>query len=140
MDGKTVLVVDDEPHIRHMLDFKLSRAGFSVLTASHGQEAFELACAHGPDLVVTDYQMPGGDGLELCTRLRSTPQTAAIPALMLTARGYKLPQSDLEKTNIKALLSKPFSPNQLLGVIREQLGGSEAAGDAPSHEPGATAA
>ena len=89
--------------------------------------------------MVTDYQMPGGNGLELCTRLRSTPETADIPALMLTARGYKLPQSDLERTNIRALLSKPFSPRQLLAVIQEHLGGGPAE-DATPQEPGVNAA
>ena len=83
MPGKTVLMADDEPHIRYMLDYKLGRAGYTVITAGDGREAFELACAHHPDLIVTDYQMPGGDGLELCKRLKSNAGTASIPVLML---------------------------------------------------------
>ena len=86
MDGKTVLIADDEPHVRYMLEFKLSKAGYAVLTASNGRQAYELACAHRPDVVVTDYRMPGVDGLEFCVRLKENPETAGIPALMLTAR------------------------------------------------------
>lgn len=140
MNGKTVLVVDDEPHIRHMLEYKLRRAGFTVLTASEGGEAFELAVAHQPDIVITDFQMPGTNGLELCTQLRSTPRTAGIPAIMLTARGYKVPDADLARTCIKDLMPKPFSPRHLLAMIQERLGGPPDAADDSSTAPGATAA
>ena len=122
MSGKTVLVVDDEPHIRYMLDFKLSRAGFTVISATNGREAYELACRHRPDLIVTDFQMPGADGLEFCTRLKMNADTARIPALLLTARGHKVPPSDLERTNIKALIPKPFSLRELIAQIEELVG------------------
>lgn len=138
--ARTVLVVDDEPHIRYMLEFKLSRAGFTVITATGGKEAFELARQHRPDAMVTDFQMPGGNGLELCERLKQTPETAGIPALMLTARGYKVPPSDLARTNIVGLIPKPFSPSELIAQLQEAMKSTaspEADGDA---EPGATAA
>ena len=121
MRGGTILIADDEPHIRYMLEFKLSRAGFTVFTASNGQQAYELACRHQPDLVVSDYQMPGSDGLEFCARLKENPETSSIPAMMLTARGYKLPPSDLAKTNIKCVIDKPFSMNELIAEIGELL-------------------
>ncbi len=121
MQAKTVLIADDEPHIRYMLELKLTRAGFTVHTAGNGREAFDLACRHQPDLVVSDYQMPGADGLELCTRLKDNAETAAIPAIMLTARGYKVPPSDLAKTNIQAVMDKPFSPQELVAAINELL-------------------
>lgn len=137
MAEKMVLVVDDEPHIRYMLDFKLGRAGFRVITAGNSQQAYELAHEHRPDLIVTDFQMPGSDGLELCTRLKADPDTAAIPAVMLTARGYKVPASDLAKTNIKSLMDKPFSPNDLVARIHGLL---DASADVEPMDPGATAA
>ncbi|MHC4427922.1 MAG: response regulator transcription factor [Planctomycetota bacterium] len=140
MREKTVLLADDEPHIRYMLDYKLGRAGYTVLTASDGREAYELACEHHADLIVTDYQMPGGDGLELCKRLKSNAGTASIPVLMLTARGYKVPASDLEQTNIKSLMDKPFSPRNLLARIEELLDSSDSAGDENQGRSGMSAA
>ena len=130
MTGKTLLVVDDEPHIRHMLDYKLGRAGFTVITASNGVDALRLAREHRPDLMVTDLQMPGGDGLSLCLKLSEEPDTAGIPVIMLTARGYKVPPSDLGRTSIRSLVPKPFSPRELLAQIQEFLGAppDEAAG------------
>ncbi len=137
MRGKTILVVDDEPHIRHMLEYKLTKAGCTVHTASNGQTAFDLALEHIPDLVVTDYQMPGADGMEFCTRLRNTAETAEIPALLLTARGYKVPTTDLARTNIKSLIAKPFSPRELLAQIEELLGDL---GSSTDEDRGSTAA
>ena len=140
MCAKTVLVVDDDPHIRHMLDFKLGRAGFTVMTTSNARDAFELARRHHPEVIVTDYQMPGGNGLELCERLKKTPETAAIPVLMLTARGYKVAPDDLATTNIKGLISKPFSPRDLIARIQELGGGSTPAEGGGDDATGATAA
>ena len=124
MPDKTLLVVDDEPHIRHMLDYKLGRAGFTVITASNGVDALRLARERRPHLMVTDLQMPGGDGLTLCLKLNEQPDTATIPVIMLTARGYKVPPSDLRRTNIKSLVPKPFSPRELLAQVQELLDAS----------------
>ncbi len=124
MPAKTLLIVDDEPHVRHMLDYKLVRAGFSVITATNGVDALRLAREHRPDLVVTDLQMPGGEGLSLCLKLNEQPDTATIPVIMLTARGYKVPPSDMVRTNIKSLVAKPFSPRVLLAQVQELLGAS----------------
>jgi DNA-binding response OmpR family regulator len=140
MPEKTVLLADDEPHIRYMLDYKLGRAGYTVLTASDGREAYEMACERHADLIVTDYQMPGGDGLELCKRLKSNAETASIPVLMLTARGYKVPPSDLAQTNIKSLMDKPFSPRNLLARVEELLGSSDLADDEDQGRSGMSAA
>ncbi len=121
MNGKTILVVDDEPPIRYMLDFKLRQAGFSVISASNGQDAYKLACEHRPDLVVSDYQMPLMDGLEFCQQLAANPETGGIPVIMLTARGHKVRPAELETTNIKCFLDKPFSTRHLIVQIKEQL-------------------
>jgi len=122
MSTKTVLVVDDEPHIRYILESKLRGAGFAVLTASNGRDAYDLASAHLPDLVITDFQMPASSGLELCARLTSNARTAGIPAIMLTARGHRIAPSELARTNIHELLPKPFSVRQLLAKIAELFG------------------
>jgi DNA-binding response OmpR family regulator len=121
-DEKTILIADDESHILHVVSLKLSNAGFRVLTARDGAEAFDLALQEHPDLLITDYHMPHMSGIELCQKLKHTPATADIPAIMLTARGYDLEPQDTQDSGILKMLSKPFSPRQLLATVNEVLG------------------
>jgi two-component system, OmpR family, alkaline phosphatase synthesis response regulator PhoP len=121
MSAKTILVADDESHILHVVSLKLRNAGFTVVTARDGQEALDLAQQQHPDLLITDYHMPQLSGLELCQRLRQDPGTSGIPTIMLTARGYQLEPADTEKSGIRRMLSKPFSPRQLLATVNEVL-------------------
>ena len=121
--SKTILVADDESHILHVVSLKLRNAGFRVLTAHDGAEAFELAVQERPDLLITDYHMPQLSGLELCRKLRQDPATASLPAVMLTARGYHLEPHDTEQSGILRMLSKPFSPRHLLATVYEVLEG-----------------
>jgi CheY-like chemotaxis protein len=121
-----VLVVDDESHIVHVVRLKLSNAGYDVLSAADGEEGYESACKHRPDLIITDYQMPYMTGLEMCRRLRQNPDTENIPVLMLSARGYALEDEELRSVNIVATLGKPFSPRELLTRVVEVLGASAA--------------
>jgi two-component system phosphate regulon response regulator PhoB len=119
--GKTILVADDESHILHVVSLKLKNAGFRVVTARDGQEAFEMAQAEHPDLIITDYHMPQLSGLELCRKLKQDAATQDIPAIMLTARGYHLEPHDTEQSGILRMLSKPFSPRHLLATVNEVL-------------------
>ena len=114
-----ILVCDDEAHIREIIARKLNSAGFNVQEARNGQEALALLDpgpqpGFRPDLVITDLQMPMITGLELCQVLRKRADTAHVPALMLTARGYILSPEDLAQTNIRQVISKPFGVRQLL--------------------------
>jgi CheY-like chemotaxis protein len=125
--NKKILVADDESHILHVVSLKLRNAGFSVVTACDGQEALELAQQEKPDLLITDYHMPQLSGLELCRRLKQDAATSSIRAIMLTARGYNLEPQDTEQSGILRMLSKPFSPRQLLATVAEVLGEMAAA-------------
>ena len=134
MSDYLVLVADDEVHIRVVVEQKLRAAGIAVMTASGGEEAYEMACAHQPQLVLTDLQMPGGDGMELCLNLKANPQTSDIPALMMSARGFTVSEEQLAQTNICEILDKPFSPRNLVARVKELLGipssAASVAGDA----------
>lgn len=121
MSVRTILVADDESHILHVVSLKLQNAGFRVVTARDGREALELAQHELPDLIITDYHMPELSGLEVCRLLRESPRTSNIPAIMLTARGYCLEPQDTEKSGVLCMLSKPFSPRQLLATVNEVL-------------------
>ena len=82
----TVLVVDDEDDVRHLVVTALGRAGYRVLQAADGESALYLAQEHAPDLIVMDLMMPGTDGLELCRQLREDVCLATVPVVMLTAK------------------------------------------------------
>lgn len=131
MTASQLLIVDDETHITHVLALKLRNAGFAVRTACDGEEALEVATQDPPDLLITDLQMPYMTGLELCARLKKNPATANIPAIMLTARGHALSQADLGPTNIRIVLSKPFSPRQVLEEVERILGHAPQTGAEP---------
>ena len=124
---KTILVADDEAHILHVVSMKLQNAGYRVLTATDGQEALQLCLADPPDLVITDYQMPSMTGLELLRQLRLNSDTENIPAVMLTARGFDIPPDEIVAAGITTVISKPFSPRNILAVVNELLGLSQAA-------------
>jgi CheY-like chemotaxis protein len=117
-----VLVVDDEVHILHVVSMKLRNAGYTVITAEDGEEALELAVSRSPDLIITDYQMPYMTGLELCMALKKHATTRHMPAIMLTARGFNLAREYLDQTNIAGVLSKPFSPREILTRVQELIG------------------
>ena len=127
MSEKRILVADDESHILHVVSLKLRNAGFTVLTARDGQEALDLAQAEKPDLLITDYHMPALSGLELCKKLKTVPELAHLPIIMLTARGYHLEPHDTDASGVLRMLSKPFSPRHLLTMVNEVLNLAEAA-------------
>jgi two-component system, OmpR family, alkaline phosphatase synthesis response regulator PhoP len=132
MTGKTILAVDDEAHILHVVSLKLQNAGFTVVTANDGEEAFDAATAHPIDLVITDYQMPGMSGLDLARKLHNEPGKRSLPVMLLTAHGLALEQVELAKAGITVCLSKPFSPRDLLSKVNELLEKREAATTAPN--------
>lgn len=121
MADKTVLVVDDEIHIVHVVAIKLRNNGYEVLSADNGAEALEVALREKPDIIVTDYQMPVMTGLELVENLRRHDETKDIPVIMLTARSFAIEQEQQDALQISGCLSKPFSPRELLGNIEDIL-------------------
>ncbi len=129
MADKTVLVVDDEIHIVHVVAIKLRNNGYEVISADNGAEALELAIKERPDIVVTDYQMPVMTGLELVGNLRKHEETKDTPVIMLTARSFAISQEQQDQLQISGCLSKPFSPKELLGNIEDILYQKELVGD-----------
>lgn len=126
-----VLVADDEHHIRAVVAAKLRGAGLEVLEARDGLEALALAEERGPDVVVTDLQMPGMSGEELVAALAARPATAKTPVIMLTARGFLVERDRPQLANIKGMMSKPFSARDLLARVQAILAG-EAVNDSPT--------
>lgn len=123
----TVLIADDEPHIRHLVGTKLKMAGYTVLVASNGQDCLALAREHHPALIVTDYQMPMLSGFEMSQALAANQETASIPVILLTARGHKLSQAELATTSICMIIDKPFGPTDLITRVKGMLERHQAA-------------
>ncbi len=121
MADRKAMVVDDEFHIVQVVAIKLRNNGFNVITADNGADAYTLACEQKPDIVITDYQMPKLSGLELIEKMRSNPDTAQIPVIMLTARGFAIDDEQKQKLGISVCLSKPFSPREVLGTVEDVL-------------------
>jgi two-component system phosphate regulon response regulator PhoB len=121
MSGRLVLLADDETHITSVVAQKLRSAGLDVIVAEDGEEALEMARERTPDLIVTDLQMPYLSGIELATELKADAKTGHIPLIMLTARGYVLSPDEVASTNIRELMSKPFSARELLDKVLSLL-------------------
>lgn len=119
--SKKVLLCDDEVHILRAAEINISRAGYDVVTTHDGEQAWKLIQQDPPDLLVTDLQMPRCDGLELAGRIHDDPACKDIQIVMLSAKGYELSRKDLADRGIVELLSKPFSPRQLVSVINKIL-------------------
>ena len=109
----TILLVEDDPDIRHLVSYKLSKGGWDVIEAADGFAALGHAREKRLDLVILDVCMPRMSGLELCRELRAGPRTADVPIIMLTARAR---QQDLEQAYAAGAtdyIVKPFSPRDL---------------------------
>ena len=115
-----ILVVDDSALVRNMMKQGLSQQGFEILTANDGQEGYDAAVEHEPDLIVTDFNMPKMDGRELTRALKSREALSDIPVLMLTAADSDTDQRKGKHAGVAAFLSKPFPPDKLV-VIAEKL-------------------
>ncbi len=110
---RTILICDDEPHVTQLMGLTLGDAGFRVREAADGRKALELALAEPPDLVITDFQMPRMNGIELARHLRSRPETMRVPVIMLTSRSHRIDPGELAATAIVRVLPKPFSPRDV---------------------------
>ncbi len=114
-----ILIADDEVHILHVLGLKLHNAGYLVVTAANGRDALEIARRERPSVIITDYQMPYVTGIELAEQLAIYPETRETPVLLLTARGASLTSAYLDQANITSVITKPFSPREVLARVQE---------------------
>ena len=117
-----VLVVDDEFNIRNILDFSLDAEGFQVVSAADGEEAYDIAVAEVPDLIILDVMMPKGDGIETCRRLKKDARTKHIPVILLTARSAKGDRERVLAAGADDYIIKPFSPQRVVDRVFAILG------------------
>jgi len=113
-----ILVVDDEEDIRELVKYNLEREGHQVTCADSGESAVDIARRDDIDLIVLDLMLPGIDGLEVTRTLKGSPETAAIPILMLSAKGEEADIVTGLELGADDYVPKPFSPRELLARIR----------------------
>ena len=110
----TVLVVDDDPVILKLLQVNFELEGFRVLTAGDGREGVDTARAEHPDVVISDIMMPNVNGLELLSKLKSSPETENIPVVLLSAKAQEVDVQDGLDRGADDYVTKPFDPLELI--------------------------
>ena len=114
----SILIVEDEPEIRELLNFSLVRAGFDVAEAASGEMALLFLDDKLPDILIVDWMLPAMSGVELAKRLRRIELTSELPLLMLTARSEETDLLKSFESRIDNYKSKPFSPRELVVRIK----------------------
>ncbi len=135
--ARTVLVVDDERHVRHYLKMVLEDAGFAVLTASDGVEGLEMVRAHRPDFVSVDLAMPRKTGRHMLLEMKRDPELSRIPVVIVTAHARDaLGSKELKElrgagylATPNGYLEKPVAASRFLEVVHAALGSEWTDGD-----------
>ncbi len=118
---QSILAVDDSASMRQMVAFTLKGAGYNVIEAADGQEAFDKARGQRIDLVLTDQNMPRMDGVTLTRQLRTLPAFAETPILILTTESSSDMKAKGKAAGATGWLVKPFDPERLLDVIKKVI-------------------
>jgi DNA-binding response OmpR family regulator len=118
---KRVLIVEDEKDIADLIGHYLQKAGYEVEVVSSGSAVLPRAKAKPPDAIVLDLMLPGMHGLLVCQALRGDPATAAIPVIMLTARGEESDRIAGLELGADDYVTKPFSPKELTARVNALL-------------------
>ena len=116
-----IFVVDDDPDVRELVEYKLLQHGHEVQSAADGQEALRLVPGAKPALLLLDVMMPGISGFDVLKKLRADEATKSLPIIMLTA---KAETADVERglaLGANDYMIKPFSPRELMNRIQAQL-------------------
>lgn len=121
MPAPNLLLVEDDPALAELLQFRFENEGYEVRVTGDGDEALVLAAEEVPDLVILDWMIDGTSGIEVCRRLRREKNTAHVPIIMLTAREAEDDRIRGLDTGADDYLTKPFSPRELLARVSAVL-------------------
>lgn len=116
-----VLVIDDDVHIRRVVEVKLRSHGYTVITAKNGREGLEAIMTEQPDVVVSDINMPMMDGETLCKETNHLKKDRPFLTIIMTSRITADQESWIKDMQNTMFMEKPFSPNKLLQVIEGHL-------------------
>jgi two-component system, OmpR family, alkaline phosphatase synthesis response regulator PhoP len=121
MTEQKILVVEDEEDIRDLIHFHLFKSKYKVLEAENGQDAIDIALSHKPDLVLLDIMLPSINGLDVCKKLKSSPDSKEIKIIFITSKGE---EEDIVKgleLGADDYITKPFSPKILMARVKTVL-------------------
>ena len=121
MGKKVILTIDDELHIRELLEYNLRKAGYEVLGAETGEKGLEILNTAQVDLVLLDCMLPGMDGVEVLRRIRAGSELSALPVIMLTAKGEEIDKVLGLEMGADDYISKPFGIRELEARIKALL-------------------
>jgi two-component system chemotaxis response regulator CheY len=119
--SKKIMIVDDSASLRQMLNFTLSEASYEPLEAANGEEALKILGHEQVDMLITDLNMPVMDGLTLIREVRSKQSYKFIPIIMLTTESQAEKKLEGRSAGATGWIVKPFTPQQLIGVIKKFL-------------------
>lgn len=117
MGTAKLLLVEDDPALLELLEYRFRNEGYDVRATPDGDEALMLAAEEAPDLVILDWMIEGTSGIEVCRRLRRDKSTAHVPIIMLTAREAEDDRVRGLDTGADDYLTKPFSPRELMARV-----------------------
>ena len=119
--SRVVLLVEDDPDVRGLVEFRLKREGFEVRIAADGEQALALMEGEPPDLVIMDVMIPYRSGYEVLAEFRKNPVWSQVPVIMLTGRGREEDVSRGLSAGANDYLTKPFRPAELLARVHRLL-------------------
>jgi DNA-binding response OmpR family regulator len=132
--SKTILIVEDDPDVRNGLHIRLKANGYVTVLAADAPSSISQARKHSPDLIVLDLGLPGGDGFLVMDRFKANPTLAVIPIIIVSARDVHSNHQRALKAGAKAFLQKPVENAELLRVIRQTLGETDAPDESHTEE------
>jgi CheY-like chemotaxis protein len=118
---EVILIVDDDAISRDLVATVLKRHGYCILFAQNGPQAIEIATQEHPDLILMDMKLPGISGCEAVQRLKSQPETAAIPIVALTANAFAMARQRAMDAGCAGYFVKPIDTRALPGQLRQYL-------------------
>ena len=116
-----ILIIEDDPSFLRAVSHIVEKEGYEVITASNGMTGLRMAKEENPDLLILDVMLPGIDGFEIASRLRSEPQTAELPIIMLSAKGQDADKTTGMNVGVNEYLTKPVDRTVLLEKITSLL-------------------
>jgi CheY-like chemotaxis protein len=119
-EAKKILVVEDDDVARELMRMALLRRGYTVIAAEDGVRGYEEAVGQSPDLIITDINMPGADGVHLVRRVRDTPAIAAVPIIVTTGFGTGNATLSLSQ-GATAYEPKPIDPQSFMATVKRLL-------------------
>lgn len=119
---KLIMTADDSASVRQMVAFTLRQSGYEVVEAVDGKEALARLGSQKVDLLVTDLNMPGLDGIGLIRAVRANPLNRLVPIIMLTTESQESRKMEGKAAGATGWIIKPFRPEQLVAVVRKVLG------------------